>query len=97
MDVQILRDHLEVNAVAPLVLFQQTLPLLRKSSKPIFVGISTPGASIGDMDHIPIQITGYGASKAALNYILRKLHFENPDVIIFPLCKLHVHHHHSHS
>ncbi|THY27703.1 hypothetical protein D6C99_10638 [Aureobasidium pullulans] len=43
--------------------------------------LSMRSASLGDMEHIPLMpVTAYGASKAALNYIVRKIHFGNPGV-----------------
>ncbi|THY84744.1 hypothetical protein D6C92_09157 [Aureobasidium pullulans] len=40
--------------------------------------MSSGAASLNDMEHMPFMpITAYGASKAALNYIVRKIHFEN--------------------
>jgi len=78
--------HFKVNTVGPLILFQAVLPLLEKStSTPKFVTVSTAVASITDMDQFPIPNTAYGASKAALNFITRKLHFEHPDVVIYPI------------
>lgn len=37
------------------------------------------------MDKYPIPATAYGASKAALNYVVRKIHVENEGLIAFPL------------
>jgi norsolorinic acid ketoreductase len=79
------RDQVEVNTIAPLALFQATLPLLKKSSKPIFLAMSSGAGSMGLMEHYPMLSASYGASKAALNYVMKKLHFEHPDVIVFPL------------
>ena len=79
------RRHMNINYVAPLALFGATVPLLEKSSNPRFVGISSGAASIGDLESMPLQCTVYGASKAALNYALRKAHFENPKITIYPL------------
>lgn len=79
------REHFEINAIGALVLFQATVPLLRKSSAPMFVGLSTGVASIGDMGGIPLPATAYGISKVALNYLLRKIHFENPDITAFAM------------
>jgi NAD(P)-dependent dehydrogenase (short-subunit alcohol dehydrogenase family) len=42
-------------------------------------------ASIGDMGSLPLKSAAYGASKAAVNYIVRKIHFENPGLIAFPM------------
>lgn len=84
--IKTVEEHLAVNTVAPLALFQATWPLLQKSSKPIFVGISTGLATITDMgDWAAMQTVAYGSSKAALNYIIRRLHFEHERLIAFPL------------
>lgn len=80
-----LRDHFEVNTVGVLLVFQATWPLLKLSSNPTFVAISTGVASLGDMDKLPLQATAYGISKIALNYLIRKIHFENPELTAFPL------------
>jgi NAD(P)-dependent dehydrogenase (short-subunit alcohol dehydrogenase family) len=37
------------------------------------------------MESVPLKSTAYGASKAAVNYIVRKIHFENPGLIAFPI------------
>ncbi|KAM3075022.1 hypothetical protein ACMFMG_007517 [Clarireedia jacksonii] len=79
------RSHFEVNVVGVLALFQAVLPLLQKSSKPMFVALSTGIASIGAMEHIPVQATAYGISKVAVNYMVRKIHFENKDLISFAI------------
>lgn len=77
------REHFEINTVAPLVLFQATHKLLAKSSKPIFLAVSTGVSTITDMHKFPLPVTAYGSSKAALNYIVRKIHFENEQLISF--------------
>ncbi|THV64601.1 NAD(P)-binding protein [Aureobasidium pullulans] len=79
--LEALRTHFEVNTIGPLALFQAILPLLLQSAHPRFVAMSSGAASLGDMEHMPLMpITAYGASKAALNYIVRKIHFENQGV-----------------
>jgi norsolorinic acid ketoreductase len=79
------RDHFEVNTIGSLALFQATWPLLQAAPKPKFVVVTTGLASIGDMGSVPMPATAYGASKAAVNYITRKIHFENPNLIAFPI------------
>lgn len=79
------REHFEVNAAAPLLLFQAVWPLLEKSDAPKFVVISTCVASIGDMDQTPLAATAYGGSKVMLNYFVRKIHFENEKLTAFPI------------
>lgn len=81
-----LESHFKVNTVGSLILFQAVQPLLAKSTgTPKFIAISTAIGSITDMDQFPLPSTAYGTSKAALNYLTRKLHFEHPDIIIYPI------------
>ncbi|KAJ4187796.1 hypothetical protein NW759_016875 [Fusarium solani] len=50
-----------------------------KTGNPTFVAISTLGGSIGPIDgvaHLPLS--PYGGSKAALNWLIRRLRFEEP-------------------
>jgi len=79
------RDHFNVNTIGSLVLFQATWPILQKSSNPKFVYVSSTVGSIGDMEKWPLQAVAYGASKAAMNYISRKMHLENEKLTVFPL------------
>jgi norsolorinic acid ketoreductase len=79
------RDHFEVNTIGPIGVFQATSPLLEAANKPKFVVVSSHGGSIGDMETEPFPLSAYGASKTAINYIVRKIHFENPELIAFPI------------
>jgi len=79
------RSHFEVNTIGALALFQATWPLLQAAPKPKFVVVTTGLGSIGDMGNMPMPVVAYGASKAAVNFITRKIHFENPDLIAFPI------------
>ncbi|CZR49834.1 uncharacterized protein FPRO_16042 [Fusarium proliferatum ET1] len=73
-------DHFAVNAVAPLLLFTAVAPLLKSSKNaphgPVFLAISSSIASNGAADVLPVDVSPYGASKAALNWFVRRLHFE---------------------
>ena len=72
------RRLLESNTLPVISLFQAVLPLLRKSQRPQFVGVSSNAASIVDMEeNIPFGLGSYGVSKAALNFLVRRIHFEN--------------------
>jgi norsolorinic acid ketoreductase len=77
--------HYSVNVLGPIALFQETLPLLKKSSQPKFVAVSTAIGSIAEIDNLPMLFAPYGASKAALNWTVRKIHAENPELIAFPI------------
>lgn len=60
----------EVNAAAPLLLFQTFKPLLQKASSPKWIVISTSAGSINYIGVIGAHILpAYGASKAALNWL----------------------------
>jgi norsolorinic acid ketoreductase len=77
------REHFEVNVVGTIVLFQAVWPLLKASSHPMFMALSSGVASLGDMESLPLPATAYGMSKVAVNYMVRKIHFENPELTAF--------------
>lgn len=81
-----IQAHLSVNTIGPILLFQAVLPLLQRSSRPIFTVISSNAGSIGGMQGVGIfTVTTYGASKAMVNFLVRKIHFEHEDIIAFPI------------
>ncbi|KAF9473662.1 NAD(P)-binding protein [Pholiota conissans] len=79
-------EHFKVNVMGPLVLFQSLYKLLKSSKLPRFITISSGS---GSLEMIPrlgtLDLAPYGASKAALNWLTRKIHFENDWIISFPL------------
>ena len=76
-----LMEHFDVNTAGVVRIFQATLPLLQKSSKPLFVVNSSVAGTISGMEHMPFTVSSYGASKAAVNFLTRRIHFENEDII----------------
>jgi norsolorinic acid ketoreductase len=80
-------EHFNINVVAPLLLFQATQPLLLKSvnGPPKFVTISSGAGSISGVEALKVENTAYGSSKAALNFVTRRIHVENPGIVAFPL------------
>ncbi|KAF3035531.1 hypothetical protein E8E12_001562 [Didymella heteroderae] len=83
-----LRDHFNTNAVGPVLLFQAVKPLLQasKSDKPIFLATSTVVGSIGGQEALaglPPVLSPYGSSKAALNWLVRRLHYEEPWLVSY--------------
>ena len=81
IDIKDLREMFEVNTVGPVVLYTAAFPLLKatadKGGRPIFVGISTQAASQENLkDNTPFLLGSYGASKTAMNYLVRRAHFE---------------------
>ncbi|KAF2490772.1 NAD(P)-binding protein, partial [Lophium mytilinum] len=79
--------HFNVNATGTLALFQAVYPLLEKSSakEPKFIPIGTPVGAISEIENFPLGSTAYGTSKAALNFLTRKIHFEHERFCVFPL------------
>ncbi|KAL5399456.1 hypothetical protein PMIN03_012679 [Paraphaeosphaeria minitans] len=76
-----LRDHFNTNTIGPVLLFQATKPLLKESDKPVFLAISSGVGSMGVQEAFaafPAKFSPYGASKAALNWLVRRIHFEEP-------------------
>ncbi|KAF7965425.1 hypothetical protein HWV62_43648, partial [Athelia sp. TMB] len=80
-----LREHYEVNVIGTHVLFSTTYAQLSASPNPKFIAISSAGGSIAQGTPMPRGMLAYGASKAALNYLVRKVHFEHPDLVAFPI------------
>ena len=80
-----LRERLEVNTLGPLHLYQAVYRLLLRSSAAKVVTISSGAGSIAMQSELRLTNAAYGASKAALNYITRKIHFENDTITAFPM------------
>lgn len=78
-----LMEHFDVNAAGTVRLFQAVLPLLKQGNKPRFMALSTVVSTIGAMEHIPFSTPSYGASKAALNFLVKRIHVEHEDLIAF--------------
>lgn len=88
MDIAALREVSNVETFSFVSLLKATHPLLEASAEknksagavaPKLLALTSNGAQIIDMDPtIPAKIGVYGASKAALNCLVRRIHFENP-------------------
>ncbi|KAK0637465.1 putative NADP(+)-dependent dehydrogenase [Bombardia bombarda] len=72
------REYFEVNTLGPVKVFKALFPLLKEAKEAKFVGITTNVSSIQDLEeHAQYMLASYGASKAALNYLVRRAHVEN--------------------
>ncbi|WVW83198.1 hypothetical protein I302_105216 [Kwoniella bestiolae CBS 10118] len=80
-DMDVFDDHYRVNAKAPLLLYKAVYPLLVKKEGSKFIVIST-GLSQNSFQHMP-KFGVYGSSKAAVNYLTRQIHFEEPQLTTF--------------
>lgn len=75
-------DHVKVNVMGPIFLFQATLSLLERSSNPRFMLMGSNAGSLSGMERVPIPSAAYGASKAMAHYHCLKMHFENPNITV---------------
>ncbi|TKB46060.1 SDR family oxidoreductase [Thalassotalea mangrovi] len=83
LDIQVMRDTMEVNVYASLQLIQLALPLMKRNQYGRIVNLSSELASLNDM-HLGMTLA-YRTSKAALNAITRILALEleeYPDIKI---------------
>jgi len=76
-DVEGMKSMLNVNAIAPMLVVEQFLPLLKAGDHPKIVNISSGAGSIGGRNSL--RPYSYGASKAALNFYTRNLSFDVKD------------------
>lgn len=84
-----IREHIEVNTFGPLYLYRAMYPVLQKANKGAkFITISSRLGSNGCMEDFPMDTSAYGVSKAAINFLLRKTHFETEEegFVVFPIC-----------
>lgn len=68
---QVMLDTFTVNTIAPLMIVQQFLPLLKRSKRPRVVNISSEMGSLAERDYGGYY--AYCTSKAALNMVTRAL------------------------
>ena len=47
--------------------------------------MGSAAGSIGGIESSPVPNAAYGSSKAVLNYLTRKAHFENEGLVIFSI------------
>ena len=83
----LMQQHYEVNTIAPLRLFQRLFRLLSRSDDPKFIVLSSTVGSIGSQAHAEfasMQLAVYGSSKAAVNYLVMRVHTEHTHITAFP-------------
>jgi len=80
------REHIEVNTIHPLLMYQTLYALLGRSSNPKFMVSSTGSASITLLESVlkGLPQLAYGVSKAAVNNLTRRIHFENEKITAVP-------------
>ena len=81
-----LQEHLLINTIAPILLYQATATLLNRSPKePKFFIISSNMGSNALMDNYPMPMIAYQLSKAAVNYAAGRIHREEERIVVMPL------------
>ncbi|PYI11330.1 toxin biosynthesis ketoreductase [Aspergillus sclerotiicarbonarius CBS 121057] len=75
--------HFDVNTLGVIRLFQGTYELLKNSTKPMFVTVSSFLGSIAGLTEEYFPGGAYGLSKAGVNWATRKMHVENEDMVCF--------------
>jgi NAD(P)-dependent dehydrogenase (short-subunit alcohol dehydrogenase family) len=79
-------DSLQVNTVSPIALYQASKPLLDKSSKPIWMSMSSAAGSITNLPEYQAHwILGYGISKAAMDWFTVAVHAAHPNLIAYAI------------
>ncbi|PGH26862.1 hypothetical protein AJ80_01444 [Polytolypa hystricis UAMH7299] len=76
-----MHEHFTVNTLAPLLLFQAALPLLEKAEAPKWVQLSSSLGCLTTTE--PVPSGAYGISKAAVNFLTKKIHVEHEGLVAF--------------
>lgn len=88
VSIAALREHLEVNTIHPLLMYQSLYaPLSRSSSPKFFVSSSVSGSTqlVGTLKLLQdIPQLCYGLSKAAVNNLTSRIHGENKEITAVP-------------
>ncbi|OKL62370.1 hypothetical protein UA08_02262 [Talaromyces atroroseus] len=83
VDPKVLVDTYSVNAVASVVLFQAVNALLRKSSTPKWISVTSRAGSVGQAADFYYNISPYGMSKAAQNWFTAAIHTSVESLVAF--------------
>jgi len=77
-------EHFDVNVTGVVRLYQAVLPVLKKGSR--FAVMSSGLATTAGLEPLAQwHAASYAASKAALNHLVRRIHFENPNITTLAL------------
>ncbi|RYP07174.1 hypothetical protein DL765_009248 [Monosporascus sp. GIB2] len=83
-----IQRHFPVNTFGMLLLFQATLPLLKRSKNPKFVSVGSGSGQISLNPHLngkPYRNSAYGPSKVMNHWLTKRINDEEPDIISFPV------------
>jgi norsolorinic acid ketoreductase len=86
ISAQTLTEHLEINSIAPILLYKATASLLNQSQQtPKFFITSSVIGSNGLQDTYNLPSLAYGISKAAANYAASRIHREEKRIVVVPV------------
>jgi norsolorinic acid ketoreductase len=81
-----LHEHLLINTIAPISLYQHTANLLDESTQePKFFIVSSNIGSNTLLGNYPMPMIAYGLSKAAVNFAAGKMNQEESKIIVVPV------------
>ncbi len=82
-----LLNHVNVNVVGPLILFQSVFPLLTKSTLPTGGKFSIISSLLGSISLQPGEFMSgeYSISKVGANMLIKRIQLEHPDVVALAL------------
>ncbi|KAK5135790.1 hypothetical protein LTR08_004616 [Meristemomyces frigidus] len=79
-------EHLTINTLGPILLYQGCAPLLNQSKQePKLFIISSAAGSNTLIDDFPLPLVAYGMSKAATNFAAGKMHREEERIVVVPV------------
>jgi len=81
--VDTIQGDFTVNTIGPLILFQSFVSLLESSTNAKFVVISSMLGQV--TESLPWPHNAYGLSKAAVNFVTKKIDQETENVVSFPI------------
>ncbi|KAJ9655105.1 hypothetical protein H2198_005961 [Neophaeococcomyces mojaviensis] len=92
VDAKTYLTHYTINALAPLLLFSATIPLMQKAFSPKFFALSSATGSLQLMNSSNMRFDRsgkprggalpYTSAKCALNHLIMKLDIEYPDIVV---------------
>ncbi|KAH6634803.1 hypothetical protein B0J18DRAFT_31340 [Chaetomium sp. MPI-SDFR-AT-0129] len=71
----VIEEHVRVNVLGVIALYQATRDLLRKSKNPVFAPMGSSGGSLGNQP--PVPSASYAGSKCMLNWYGVRIHGED--------------------
>lgn len=80
-----LMEHLKINTLAPILLYQALRDLLRRAEAPKLFVISSTLGSNTLQDDWNFPFLAYGMSKAALNFAAGRMHREEEKIAVVPI------------